>query len=859
MDTLDDANIKELSFDTFYVPRSRLNHILAQACCRKLVYVIAGAGYGKTQAVRHYVEQQDAAVWWMQLTENDNETFSFWENLVHTISIDNPELAVELRELGFPKTQICFRRFTEIMRAAEYRLRKLFLVVDDFHLIHSKEVLLFVERCAYMKIPSVCLVLLSRKEPEINAVSLLAKGNISMITEDELRFTVAEAAEFLRRHEIFLSTQEVSQLIDVTKGWALAINLFHLMIKRTPNNFKYAIDAMTQNILKLMEIEAWNNFSENVQKTVVKLSLLSDLPAVPLLEISGDVKFLQNTSGLASFIWFNSFSNDFRIHPLYLAFLQSKHYIVSYEEKQETYQWAAQWCCKNDFYMDAMRCYAKAHQFERMIKIFLSYPFKLPRDASEYFLKILEELGSSAEEQNDPNVIFLKNYFIPLLLIGAGRYEEARERTWTVIREWESINSPFSFMLLYTSYSNLAYIDMYFCTFTHKYNTPEYLRKSVEYFKRSSIPPAEVTGSFINADIRSFACLVGEGADLSEFEQFLKAARQTALYTGETEYNIYAGYDDLVACEYAFFKNQPDLARQYAHNAILKAREKKQYSIVAMAEKYLLRIATQEGNASLVKEILKQLRAHLNNPDFRNRQMYYDLYTGSFYAQIGLLEMVPDWFVMNEREMISEVRFPARELFVLALYCIASKKYHQALTLLCHSYPREPQERFLFGELRLVLLSAIARVKTDDIAGAMSDFEKAYHLSFQGVFEVPFIELGKELRPLVAMALKQTNCSIPEEWLKMISRKASIYVKKVGVVVSALKAEANITEAVSLSKREREVLIDLYHGLSREEIAANQYISVHTVKKILESIYIKLDAKNNVDAIRSALEKKLIE
>ena len=54
------------------------------------------------------------------------------------------------------------------------------------------------------------------------------------------------------------------------------------------------------------------------------------------------------------------------------------------------------------------------------------------------------------------------------------------------------------------------------------------------------------------------------------------------------------------------------------------------------------------------------------------------------------------------------------------------------------------------------------------------------------------------------------------------------------------------------------MLKDLYHGLSREEIAANRHISINTVKKTLPAIYAKLDAKNNVDAIRIAMEKNLI-
>ena len=861
---LNEVGFNSSSLTACLMPRARLNNIFGQAASCRLIYVIAGAGYGKTQAVHHYIEQQqDAVVLWMQLTDNDNIGSRYWESFAHIISAYSPELADKIRELGFPDTPSRFKQFAKILMDMGRPSHKIFFVLDDFHLIYSKEVLIFAERCVHMEIPSVCIIAISRREPDINIVPLVSKNKVGIITEDELCFTTMEAAEFFQRQAIPFSQLNILQILETTKGWPLAINILSLILERTPNNLKYALDSMMQNIFKFLEVEIWNDFSLNNQKLLVKLSLLSDLPAIPLSELSNVITFevgvLQNTPELASFIMLSSFTNDIKIHPIYLEFLLKKHHILSHEEKQEIYQRAAQWCIENGFNTDAMGYYAKLGWFEHMIKILFSYPFRLSRNTSEYFLNIIDNLNTDNKDEANFSLLFLKSYFAPLLLVGAGKYEEAKERTLAVIKEWEHVDDALSATFLYTSYSNLAYIDMHTCTFTHEYNAPEYAKKSIEYFKRSSAPSTKATGAFINADVRSFACLVGEGADLDELDEFLEATRQTALYIEETLYNVYAGYEDLLACEYAYYKNQPDLARNYAYNAIMKAREKKQYSIEAMAENYLLRIAVLDGNPSLAKEIITHMRSCLDNMDFWNRQLYYDLYTGALYAIIGLPEMVPRWLVMDEKEAASEIRIPTRELIVSALYYISSKKYQQALTVLCNSYPREPMERFFFGELKLSLLTAIARLKTGDTQEAIANFEKAYQMSFCGVFEMFFIERGKELHPLVVAALNQENCAIPEEWLKLIDRKASIYAKKSAVVANALSNKRDSKEATSLSAREIEVLMDLYHGLSREEIAVNRYLSINTVKKILQSIYIKLNAHNNVDAVRIALEKKLIE
>ncbi|MDR2569950.1 MAG: LuxR C-terminal-related transcriptional regulator [Oscillospiraceae bacterium] len=858
MDSFAELNFDRSPVVDYYMPRPRLDRVFEKAFRCKLIYVIAGTGYGKTQAVYHYIrEQQDAIVRWIQLAESDNIGPRYWENLARTVSVDNPDLGAKIRDLGFPETFAHFKQFAEIHKTTEHRSHQTFLVLDDFHLIHSEQMLTFVERCAHLQIPEVCVVMISRKEPEVNIVSLFSKGKAYTITEDDLRFTEDEIAQLYKLRHIPLAKKHIPQLFNATKGWGLAISLLSLALAKAPKNLDHALAVMKRNIFELMETEAFYDFSENVKKNMVQLSLVSDLP---LTHQHGfiDTESLRNVPSLASFMWFDNFIGDYRIQPLYLEFLQSKHAILSDSEKRDTYRQAAEWCFENGLFLDAVNYYAKSGQYERIVETLLSYPFKLPYETCKYFLNILKDIDPENKEKDNFSILLLKNFFAVIFLIGMDRFDEARELSYDIVRKWEHSESPFSSTMLCLVYSNLSYISMYTCTVTHKYDSSAYLKMSVDYYKISSVPMTRTTGAFGVADVRSFACLVGDGADLSEFDEFIICTGEAASYIDETFHNMYYGYVDLAACELAYFKNQLVSAKNHAHNAILKAREKKQYSIEAMAKHYLLRIVVLEGNVSLTKELLSQLGKDKDNPDFWNSQLLFDLFTGSLYSLIGLPDMVPLWLVGSE-ESTPEIHIPARELLVSAGYYIASRKYLQALTILCNSHPRLPQERFFFSELMLTLLLAVARFNTGDVAGAINDFEIAYHASFYGEFEMPFIELGKQLHPLVSAALKHSDCDIPEKWLKTIDRKASISAKRTAIVADALKREKNIKNTIKLSSREQDVLLDLYHGLSREEIAINRYLSINTVKKILQSIYIKLNANNNVDAIRIAIKKKLIE
>ena len=858
-----------------HLPRLRIYNALEQATHNKLVYVVAGAGYGKTQGVLQYIEEQvDAIVCWVQLTESDNVGSSFWENFTRNLSFANHELGKQLREFGFPETLGRFKQFIEILENAEESTadkvndEKKFFVLDDFHHLHSEHTLSFIERCISWEDSEICILIISRSQPELNTVepiSLLAKGRLSIITEEELRYTKEELAEFLEFRKIPFSSEHLPLFLERTKGWALAIQLLSLVLQRVPNNLELALSTMKQNVFKLLEAEAFKDYPKSTQKILIRLALVSDFPQMPLEKVLKDETIIKDAK-VGSFVWFDTLAREYRVHPLYLEFLKEKHHLLTKEEKKETYHQVALWCIEQGHSLNAMNYFAKAHQFSRMIELLFSYPFRLPHDTCKYFLQIIEEVEHDIKE-NDPkydkkeesSFLQLKNFFAPLLLLGMGEYQEARERTLKVIREWENEETLFALNVLCFCYSNLAYIDMYTCTVTHKYEAPKHLKKSVEYFKKLPTPPKGRGGPFSVADIRSFACLVGAGAKLEEFDEFLKAARQTAVYIEETFHDMYYGYEDLVACEIAFLKNQLEPSKSYARQAILKAREKKQYSIEAMAEGYLLRISMAEGDYPMAKEVIKQLEKHLENHVFWNRQAFYDILLGEFYAGIGIPRKVAPWLVMNEKEAANHVHTPTEELIVCVKTYIALERYDLALTVLYNAHPRVPQEHFLFGDLILTLLTGVVKIKSDDIVGAMSDFKQAYALSFEGVFEMPFIELGRNLHPLVNAALENKESGIPTGWLKKMDRKASVYWKKTNIVLEAYKREHNIIETVSLSKRELEVLMDLYHGLSREEIAEHRYLSVNTVKKILQSIYTKLDANNNVDAVRIANEMKIIE
>lgn len=61
-----------------------------------------------------------------------------------------------------------------------------------------------------------------------------------------------------------------------------------------------------------------------------------------------------------------------------------------------------------------------------------------------------------------------------------------------------------------------------------------------------------------------------------------------------------------------------------------------------------------------------------------------------------------------------------------------------------------------------------------------------------------------------------------------------------------------------LTERELQVMYYVAEGLNNREVAERMYLSVHTIKAHLESIYLKLSVHNKIQALVYAIKNNLI-
>lgn len=87
----------------------------------------------------------------------------------------------------------------------------------------------------------------------------------------------------------------------------------------------------------------------------------------------------------------------------------------------------------------------------------------------------------------------------------------------------------------------------------------------------------------------------------------------------------------------------------------------------------------------------------------------------------------------------------------------------------------------------------------------------------------------------------------------------SVAVKALRQLKNPLNIEPKIVNVNSvLSERESEILEYLSSGMTNKFIADQLFISPFTVKRHIENIYQKLQARNRVDLLAKAKKNKLI-
>jgi len=252
---------------------------LDESASAKLVVIAAPAGWGKTSLLRDWCTAGEAApAAWLSVDRDDNDPVRFWAHVIAAIATVSPGIGeTSLQVLTAPGAKSAEGVLTPLINDLERLVTPVTLVLDDYHLIDNRRLLECVEYLVEHLPPTLRLIVSARADPELPLARLRARGEMTEIRADALRFTDAEAAELLNGTlGLCLAPADIDALQRRTEGWAAGLYLAGLSLRGRPDPslLVSAFAGDDRQIVDYLVAEVVDAVPEDVRSFMMRTSVL---------------------------------------------------------------------------------------------------------------------------------------------------------------------------------------------------------------------------------------------------------------------------------------------------------------------------------------------------------------------------------------------------------------------------------------------------------------------------------------------------------------------------------------------------------------------------------------------------------
>lgn len=758
----------------YFLCRLRIDILIMEAIRKPLTTVIAGAGFGKTQAVSAALESTDENILWLQLSELDNLIPRLWERINIAFKKYNPNLSDGLMSLGYPDSLNTYDQCFRLLAKELSHIKRYILVLDDFYFIHDQRILNFLEKLIYARIPNLSIILISRTKPNLNLVGMLSKGLLTRITEDDLRFSKEEMNAYYLQQGLRLSEEMSSNIYSYTNGWIVAIYLVGLSIKTGNFNEQNPISLAKIDIYKLIENEVFSAASKKLQDFLVKISILDDAPKGLLLELGNhDDILVSEATKISIFIRFNPVSESYRIHHLFRDFLLERKNNLTDEEITQIHITAAKWYHKNNYKLAAIKHYKQCNCYNEIFDIILSLKRRVSQTVADSLIELIEQAPANLLEKR-PIMYVVKS----LYLINNNEINEAYEVLSFLRKNYEALPvSKENQALLGETYFSLGLISI----INQNLEFEELFKLADKYLPNGS------TLVDHSLDIAEGINITGiKNPVPGELKNYVDAMFRAMPYASRVMNGCGYGAEYLNAADACYMTGDIKGAEKNAYEAVFRAKQKHQYGIECMANFYLVRINVFKGDYEKTTSILKQMKTQLDKLNISDALSKYDVMEGWFYVKIGETDKVSKWILHEDetRKMLAPLII-GREYLVRSDCLLAESRYYELLAFMEQQDEVYAERGILYAIIQNKITRAIIHHYLDSPEDSITALNEAYALSSPNDLIIQYIEYGNSMRTVIDAASQNENCIIPKEWLDSIYKKSSAYAKQVAKIVSA--------------------------------------------------------------------------
>ncbi len=311
------------------IPRKRLFRLLDGARKQPILWVSGPAGSGKTSLIAGYLDARKLPCLWYQADDRDSDIASFFYYLGLAAKKAAPRYRKPLplltpEYLGGIATFT--RRFFENLYT---RLKPPFAVVFDNYQDVPEEALFHgVMQNALSLVPEgIHVFIISRNEPPAAFSRLRANEAIRLVGWDELRFTLDETKQFVRR-KVKLTENAVAELHTKTEGWAAGLVLLMEGTAAEKSECPSAGDRLQPEVFDYFAGEVFNKLDDKTRDLLLETAFLPAITA----RLAENMTGLHDAGAILAELNRNNFFTGkisgplpaYRYHPLFKTFLQTR-------------------------------------------------------------------------------------------------------------------------------------------------------------------------------------------------------------------------------------------------------------------------------------------------------------------------------------------------------------------------------------------------------------------------------------------------------------------------------------------------------------------------------------------------------
>ncbi|MFF0221523.1 LuxR C-terminal-related transcriptional regulator [Streptomyces sp. NPDC004629] len=215
-----------------FLRRARLLDHLDQGLGTPLTLVDGPAGAGKTLLVADWAAHLDRPVAWLTADPADRAPGLFWAYLLQALRAAGlgPSPGI-----GSPAHPASVDRALLARLAADLsgRADPAIVVVDEFERVPTADLAEQLEFVLHHAAAGLRLILVTRSEPLLPLHRHRTAGTITEIRGAELAFTTEEAATLLASHGLRLTEDAAHALVRRTRGWAAGLRLCALAARQS--------------------------------------------------------------------------------------------------------------------------------------------------------------------------------------------------------------------------------------------------------------------------------------------------------------------------------------------------------------------------------------------------------------------------------------------------------------------------------------------------------------------------------------------------------------------------------------------------------------------------------------------------